>query len=90
MARTLTIYWTPKGWEDIPEGSPIRTAAGNAFDGKVQAGDRVYVTNVKNGRLRLLGALEVERIEFAQTAYGKQRIWEKGGTPAPIAISTVG
>lgn len=69
MARTLTIYWTPKGWEDIPEGSPIRTAAGNAFDGKVQAGDRVYVTNVKSGRLRLLSALEVERIEFAQTAY---------------------
>jgi hypothetical protein len=62
MARAFTVYWTPEGWEGVGEGNPIRAAAGTGFFSKIEPGDRVYVTNVMAGRLRLLGSFTVRQV----------------------------
>lgn len=62
MTRAFTIYWTPEGWTGIGEGNLIRAAGGTGFDGKIEPGSRVYVTNVLNGQLRLLGAFTVREV----------------------------
>lgn len=65
MPRAFTIYWTPKGWSQLQVDEPLKLAAGTGFKGKVSAGDRVYITNVKSGRLRVLGSFEVDRVHDA-------------------------
>ena len=70
MTRAFTINWTPDGWAGLPEGQPIRAAAGSKFVGKVSPGDRVFVTNVLKGKLRLLGGFTVGRV-FAHSDGGK-------------------
>lgn len=67
MATAFTIYWTPEGWNGVGEGNLIRFAAGSGFVGRINSGDRVFVTNVSGGRLRLLGAFEVDRIQDTAT-----------------------
>lgn len=62
MAKAFTIYWTKEGYKNLPEEEPIKCAAGARFKGKVQRGDRIYVTNVQQGKLWLLGAFNVESV----------------------------
>lgn len=77
MTTAFAIYWTPKGWNGVGEGNLIRVAAGTGFKGKIGSGDRVFITNVTAGRLRLLGAFDVERVQVASTE-GKppEAIWD--------------
>ena len=62
LAAAFTIYWTPQVWKGVPEDRPLYGAAGTGFEGKIAPGDRVFVTNVLAGKLRLLGAFDVDRI----------------------------
>ena len=62
MAAAFTIYWTPQGWKGVTENQPLYGAAGTGFEGKISPGDRVFITNVLAGKLRLLGAFDVDRI----------------------------
>lgn len=62
MAKAFSIYWTPEGWQGIPEGTPITTAGGSGFSSRIAPEDRVFVTNVFKGQLRVVGAFSVERV----------------------------
>jgi len=95
MPKAFTIYWTPKGWSKLQEGEPLRLAAGTGFKGKIDAGDRVYVTNVMSGRLRVLGSFEVERIQTTATEGrpasatwdGDEYLVAKPGTATPLTFA---
>ncbi len=76
MANAFTIYWGRKGWRDLSTGDPLRGAGGNHFHGKVIPGDRVYVTNIKSGVLRLLGAFTVSRVTRAAEGRPPDLNWE--------------
>jgi len=89
MPKAFTIYWTPEGWSGLREGEPLRLAAGKRFKGKIDASDRIYVTNVKSGQLRVLGSFEVERIqETASEGRPAGATWD--GTEYLIARSGTG
>lgn len=62
LAAAFTIYWTPQGWKGVSENNPLYGAAGTGFEGKISPGDRVFITNVLAGKLRLLGAFNVDRV----------------------------
>ena len=62
LAAAFTIYWTPQGWKGVSETHPIYGAAGTGFEGRISPGDRVFITNVLAGKLRLLGAFNVDRV----------------------------
>ena len=62
LAAAFTIYWTPQGWKGVTENHPLYGAAGTGFEGKISPGDRVFITNVLAGKLRLLGAFNVDRV----------------------------
>ena len=53
LAAAFTIYWTPQGWKGVTENHPLYGAAGTGFEGKISPGDRVFITNVLAGKLRL-------------------------------------
>jgi 5-methylcytosine-specific restriction protein A len=65
MSRAFTVYWTPEGWKGLAEGSRIRVAGGSGFLSKIAPGDRVYITNVMAGNLRLLGSFTVQQVRSA-------------------------
>ena len=95
MPKAFTIYWTPKGWSGLREGEPLRLAAGSGFKGKINPGDRVYVTNVKSGQLRVLGSFEVERIQETATEGrpqgatwdGPEYLIARAGTATPLTFA---
>lgn len=60
--NAYTIYWTPQGWSKLTLGEPIPWAAGNSFSKKIRSGDMVFVTNIQNGKLLLLGGFRVKKI----------------------------
>ena len=77
MAAAFTIYWTPQGWSGVRKDEPLTGAAGTRFEGKIAPGDRVFVTNVLEGRLRLLGAFDVERIQnIARDGKPRDALWD--------------
>ncbi|WP_243350740.1 MULTISPECIES: HNH endonuclease [Gammaproteobacteria] len=93
MANAFTIYWGATGWQDLSPGDPLQGAGGSHFLGKVSPGDRVYVTNVAGGVLRLLGAFTVGRI--TRTSEGQppgvnwkaqEYLWPEVGTATEFAF----
>lgn len=93
MANAFTIYWGDKGWKGYVLGDALRGSGGSGFLGKVSAGDRVYVTNIKGGIIRLLGAFTVGRVTSASegrppglTWEGKEYLWPEVGTSTGFAL----
>lgn len=93
MANAFTIYWGTKGWKSYLPNDPILGAGGSGFLGKLSTGDRVYVTNIANGALRLLGAFTVGKITLASdgqppgvTWEAKEYLWPKLGTATGFAF----
>lgn len=93
MANAFTIYWGATGWQGLSPGDPLQGAGGSHFLGKVSLGDRVYVTNVVGGVLRLLGAFTVGRI--TRTSEGQppgvnwkaqEYLWPEVGTATEFAF----
>lgn len=68
MTDAFTIYWTPEGWEGIGLGNPIHAASGSGFVGRVRPGSRIFVTNVKDGLFRLVGAFTVQSVVDAEVS----------------------
>lgn len=97
MSKAFTTYWKPEGWEGLPIGKPIEYAGGSGFKGKVAIGDRIYVTNVFNGELRLLGAFNVESVKAAAiegkpvgaTWISKEYLLALEETATPLLLRTV-
>jgi predicted HNH restriction endonuclease len=82
----FTIYWTPDGWKNIGEGNAPTGAYGSGFSGKIHNGDRVFITNIKNGKLRLISAFTVEKVETAETNIygGSEKLIAQQGTALPV------
>jgi hypothetical protein len=76
MGKAFSIYWTPGGWSALREGAPILRAFGTGFVGKIGAGDRVFITNVKGGQLRLLGGLTVGTVGYVGDLPSKDVTWD--------------
>ena len=81
MASAFTIYWGSKGWRGYSSGEPLRGAGGSGFVGRVSPGDRVYVTNIAGGVLRLLGAFTVGKVALASEGRPPDVIWEGNEYP---------
>lgn len=97
LTKAFTIYWTPDGWTAIGEGNPIRAAGGTGYNGKVESGSRVYVTNILKGQLRLLGAFTVKEV-VVKAEQGKPAVatWDaaeylisEDGSSTPLLIRPV-
>lgn len=93
MANAFTIYWKPSGWEDLTLGDLLPGTGGSHFLPRVKKDDRIYVTNVKNGILRLLGAFTVDQITVAAdgrppgvTSVAAEYLWPKTGTSTELAV----
>jgi predicted HNH restriction endonuclease len=84
----FTIYWTPDGWENIGEGNLPTGAYGSGFSRKINKGDRVFITNIKDGKLRLISALTVEKIELADANIfgGTEKLIAQQSTSHPVKI----
>lgn len=93
MANAFTIYWGDKGLQGYVLGDALRGAGGSDFLDKVSVGDRVYVTNIKGGILRLLGAFTVGKVTSAAegrpldvTWEAKEYLWPELGTATGFAF----
>ncbi len=93
MANSFTIYWSATGWQGLSPGDPLRGAGGSHFIGKVSPGDRVYVTNIAGGVLRLLGAFTVSRVTKASEGQppgvnweAQEYLWPEVGTATAFAF----
>lgn len=93
MANAFTIYWGPKGWRSYSAGKRLAGAGGSDFKGKVQNGDRIYVTNIAGGTLRLLGAFTVDKVSSATEGLpqgvvwdAKEYLWPVSGTATEFAV----
>ncbi len=80
MSRAFTHYWTGETVSEQEEGAPLEHTADNRFrKSGVQTGDTVYVVNVRQGVLYLIGRMEVGRyadsIEEVQELLGYEP-WE--------------
>ena len=76
MAKTFTIYWTPSGWSGLAEGKPIERAFGSGFVGKIHLGDKVFIMNVKDGLLRLLGSFMVADVGYVEDLPPEAVTWD--------------
>jgi hypothetical protein len=81
MSRYFTHYWKNDTWDEYREareGTPLVRTASNKFRSKgVEPSDFIYVVTVQQGKLFLLGRLEVAGIltrEQAQERFG-QDVW---------------
>lgn len=62
MSDAYTIYWTKKGAENVGQGNILSVAGGTDFKKKMKPGDRIYVTNISEGQMYLLGAFSIGKI----------------------------
>lgn len=93
MANAFTIYWGATGWHGYVPGDPLLGAGSSDFIGKISPGDRVYVTNIAGGVLRLLGAFTVDRITTASegrppgvTWEAKEYLWPEASSATSFAF----
>jgi hypothetical protein len=62
VMRAFTTYWKNKTWDGNPERGGLRHTASNEFKAHgVKAGDRVYITTIRDGQLYLGARLTVKR-----------------------------
>lgn len=62
MATSFLAYWKPSTVDaEIEDGEPVSHAASNQF-GRVEAGDVVWLVTVREGRLRLVTAIDVGHV----------------------------
>lgn len=69
ITRSFTTYWRPDGWAKLTLGDPVRYAGGSKFTERgVVKGSRMYMVNIVDGKLRLLGAFTVAMIASPEQA----------------------
>lgn len=80
MGRYFTHYWTGQTLDFNPEGGRIGHTAGNRFRTRnIGRGDRIYILNIRSGKVYLIGALTAASPPLsdsdARTLLG-EHIWE--------------
>ncbi len=76
--RYFTHYWKNDTWENQRHGMLGHTAGNQFRPAGVQPGDRIFIITVVKGKLRLGGALDVERVvgqQEAEEIFGED-VWE--------------
>jgi len=95
MSQAFTTYWKPDGWARLALGDPILYAAGSGFLKRgVVKGSRIYVMNVANGEVRLLGSFTVDTVANTEQAKAlgmeprdaREHLIAEDGTATPFQI----
>jgi hypothetical protein len=78
--RAFTTYWKNKTWDGNPERGGLRHTASNEFRAHgVKAGDRVYITTIRDGQLYVGARLTVKKIVTraeAQRLLKDRNLWD--------------